>query len=551
MRRKLFSVLLVVLSLALMFGVSGCASDSGDGAEEPADDVQMGGTLNYYLNEPAYIDPYNAQESEGVQVVQAVFDSLVTFDPLTSELRPAAAESWEPNDDASVWTFKLVKGAKFHDGTDVKASDFKYAWERICNPENESEISYHLSAVKGYADMQEGKATELEGVKVVDDYTLEVTLDYAFADFEYVVGHPALAPVPKAAVEADPAAFSEKPIGNGPFAMVEPWAHDQYIKVEKFADYYGDEPNIDAVDFKIFADQDTAFLEFKAGNVDFTDIPTGQIDATVQEYGESPDGYSVNPGEQTSLGTEIATYFLTCNTTAPPFDNAKLREAVSLAVNRQAICDKIFEGTRVPATGIAPQGLPGFQEDAWPATAYDVEAAKAALAEAGFPNGEGAPEIVFNYNTGSGHEDILALVQADLEAIGLKSKLEGVEWAQYLDKLDAKEYQIGRLGWIGDYPIIDNFLYPLFLSTSGDNYSGYSNPDIDAKLEEARKTTDGDERLAMYGEIETTVGEDVPLIPLMFYRHHHVASDRVNDGVYSPLGLFNFESVWLDQAASE
>jgi len=259
----------------------------------------------------------------------------------------------------------------------------------------------------------------------------------------------------------------------------------------------------------------------------------------------------VNPGEQVSVGTELATYFLVANNTAPPFDNADLRAAVSYAINRQQICDKIFEGTREPATGIVPNGMPGFQEGAWPACVYDVEAAKAALEDAGFPGGEGAPEIVMNYNTGSGHEDILALVQSDLEAVGLKVKLEGLEWAQYLDKLDAKDYQIGRLGWIADYPIMDNFLYPLFKSDATDNYTGYADDQVDSDLEEARKTTDGDARLEMYKEVESTIGAETPLIPLMFYRHHHVASDRVMDGVYSPLGLFNFESVWLSDGAAE
>jgi len=229
--RKGFSILLALALVASMFSIAGCAAEepTDDGTEEPTSDVTKGGTFNFYISEPAFIDPFNLQESEGTQVGQAVFDSLVSFDPITSELKPAAAVSWEPNEDATVWTFKLVEGAKFHDGSDVTADDFKYAWERICTPANESEISYHLGAVKGYDAMQEGTATELEGVKVIDDYTLEVTLNYGFADFEFVVGHPALAPVPKEAVEADPAAFSDMPIGNGPFKMAEPWAHDQYI----------------------------------------------------------------------------------------------------------------------------------------------------------------------------------------------------------------------------------------------------------------------------------------------------------------------------------
>jgi len=557
MSKRFRTGFVTVLSLALvaaLFALGGCGgSDSSNGGDatstpEPnGSEAQKGGTFNFYISEPAFIDPINLQESEGTQVGQAVFDSLVAFDPITSEILPAAAVSWDSNEDATVWTFKLVEGAKFHDGSEVTADDVKFAWDRICTPANKSEISYHLAVVKGYDEMQAETAQELSGVKVVDDYTLEVTLNYGFADFEFVVGHPALAPVPKEAVEADPAAFGDMPIGNGPFKMAEPWAHDQYIKVVKFDDYYGAEPNIDGVDFLILADQDTAFNEFTAGNLDFVPIPTGQIQSTVTQYGESPDGYTVNPGEQVSLGSEQAIYYLVVNNNDDTLKNPLVRKAISLAIDRQEICDKVFEGTRVPATGIVPTAIFGYEAGNFASAVYDVEAAKAALAEAGFPNGEGLPTINLEYNSGSGHEDILALVQADLKDIGINSELLGSEWAQYLDKLGAANYGIGRLGWIADYPIMDNFLYPLFRTDSADNYSFYSNADVDQLLDKARTTTDDAERVDLYNQVEKTVGDDTAVIPMFYYRHTRVASDRVHDGVYSANGLFTFESVWLEQ----
>ena len=548
MSKRIRTGLALTLVLALgatMLVAGGCGGGGGEAK-----------IFKFYISEPAFIDPINLQESEGTQVGQAVFDSLVTFDPLTSEVKPAAAASWESNDDATVWTFKLVDGAKFHDGTPVTAADFKYAWERICTPANKSEISYHLSAVKGYDEMQAETATELEGVKVIDDLTLEVTLNYGFADFEYVVGHPALAPVPKALVEGGvtykdaegnekTVDFSEMPVGNGPFKMSEPWAHDQYVKVEKFDDYYGTKPKIDGVEFKILADQDAAFLEFQAGNLDFTSIPSGQIQATVDQYGESPDGYTVNAGEQVSLGEELAIYYLLLNVEDEAMAKADVRKAISLAIDRQDICDKVFEGTRSPATGIVPPGIVGHMEDAFPAAKYDVEAAKAALAAAGYPDGAGFPKITLQYNSGSGHEDILQLVQEDLKAIGIESELVGSEWAQYLDKLDAGDYQVARLGWIADYPIMDNFLYPLFKTGSADNFSNYSNPEVDSKLEEARTTVDDAERVALYQEIEKIVGEDAAVVPMFYYKHTRVASDRVVNGIYSPNGLFAFDLVDL------
>ncbi|GAB4275568.1 MAG: ABC transporter substrate-binding protein [Coriobacteriia bacterium] len=554
--RRVLAVSLAVALAASLLGLTACAKTEEGGGEGGGEEVMKGGTFKFYINEPAFIDPYNGQESEGVQVIQAVFDSLVQFDPITGEIMPAAADSWEANDDASVWTFHLNEDATFHDGTPVTAADFKYAWERIANPETESEIAYHLAPVKGFDAMQAGEATELEGVTAVDDYTLQVELTAPMADFQYVVGHPALAPVPKDLVEngveynGETVDYSEMPVGNGPFMLTEPWAHDQYIKVAAYDGYYGDMPNIDGIDFLIFKDEETAFLEFEAGNLDFTSIPTERFADTKATYGESPDGYTANPGEQVLTGAETAIYYMLINNNDPLLgENKALRQALSLAIDRQEISDKIFEGTRDPAVGVVPPGIVGYEGADWPYSKYDPDEAARLLEEAGFPNGEGLDPIKIQFNSGSGHEEIMELIQEDLAALGIESELEGFEWAQYLDLLftDAS-YQIARLGWIADYPTLDNFTYPLFYSTSSDNYCFYNNPEVDEALDNARTIVDDDERIAEYQRIQKMIGEDVPVIPIMYYKHGRVASDRVHDGVFSPMGLFDFQNVWLSEA---
>jgi len=560
-RMRTSVALLVVLALvAGLAGMAGCTPAKPE-AEKPAGDQPVkGGTIAFYIGEPAVIDPIDGQESEGIQVINQVFDSLVDFDPLTSKIMPAAAESWKPNADATVWTFKLRKGAKFHNGREVVAGDFKYAWERIANVDNASTISYHLAPVKGFDEMQAGTAKELSGVKVVDDQTLEVTLSYPFADFEYVVGHPALAPVPKEEVEKDPKAFLEKPIGNGPFMMTEPWAHQQGIKLKAFADYYGDKPYVDGVDFKIFKDDEAAFTDFKQGNLDFGTIPTGQIKATIAQYGESPDGYTMNPGKQTILGSELSTYYIYLNTQDPVMKNVDLRKAIASAVNAQAICDVVYEGTRIPASGPVPAGIVGYQKDAWPANSYDVERAKASLVKAGYPEGKGLPEIALSFNVGRGHEKVMQLIQADLAKIGIKVKLDGRPWETYSSEwLKIKDgkfanndvHQMMRLGWLADYPIMDNFLFPIFDSKSGDNKALYNNPEVDAMLLEARKTTDADARVKLYQEIEKKIGEDQPMIALVNYRHIRVGSDRVHNLVFSPMGLADLTHAWLSAPAAK
>jgi peptide/nickel transport system substrate-binding protein/oligopeptide transport system substrate-binding protein len=540
---------LAFVLVGVLIAIAGCGGgDESTTTSAAGEQPVAGGTVSVYINEPVAIDPVDLEESEGTQVGQALFDSLATFDYLTMEVGPAAAESWDVNADATVWTFHLVKGAKFHDGTPVTAADFVFAWNRLCNPENKSNVSYHLSAVKGYDEVQAGTATELSGLKAVDENTLEVTLSYSFADFEYVVAHPTLAPVPKAAVEKDPKAYSEAPVGNGPFMMVGSWQHDQSIQVKAFADYYGTKPNIEGVDFKIFKDPETAFLEFKAGNLDWTQIPSGQVQATETDFGVSDDGYTGNPGKQVMLGSELSVYYLVLNTRDDVLKNLDLRKAISLAINRQAIADTVYEGVRAPASSIIPPGIVGYEANAFPYSKYDVAAAKEALKAAGYPDGQGLPEIVLSCNSGGGHEEVMALVQADLKAVGINVKTDFTEWAAYLKKLDDGTFQIGRLGWFADYPIIDNFIYPIFFSSSGDNKSKFNDKAVDDGISAARKITDETARVAAYQAVVKTVGEAVPVVPIVAYKHHHVTSDRVYNLVYSPNGLLDFQSCYVKAA---
>jgi oligopeptide transport system substrate-binding protein len=555
MKKHLWFALVLTLVITGAVLVTACGGGGGGGGGTVTDkDAVAGGTLNVYINEPVCIDPKDLEESEGVQVGQALFDSLASYDAVTGDLLPAAADSWEANADATVWTFHLNKNAKFHDGSAVTAKDFVYAWTRLCLPATKSNVAWHLEPVLGYAEIQDGTATDLKGVKAVDDYTFEVTLSYSYGDFEFVVGNPTLGPVPQAVVESmGEDAYAEAPVGNGPFMIKEgtKWEHNQNISLVKFADYYGEKPNIDGVDFKIFIDPESAFLEFQAGNLDFTSIPTGQIEASRTQYGETKDGYTGNPGEQTYLGAELAIYYVDINLNNEVMKNLDLRKAISLGINRQAICDTAMEGTRVPADNFVPPGMPGYTAGAWEYSKYDVAAAKEALVAAGYPEGkkaDGTPlEITLSCNSGGSHEAIMALVQADLSALGLSVKTEFTEWAAYLEKLQAGEYQIGRMGWIADYPIFDNFMFSVFQSESANNYAKYSNPEVDAAMKAARATTNTEERIKAWQAINTTIQADVPAIPLMAYRHGRVCSDRANNLVYSAMGLLDFTHCWISK----
>lgn len=520
----------------------GAASEGGEAAGTAA----TGGVVKYYLSNPVAIDPYNAQETQGMQVTQALFDSLTDFDWDSGELVPRAAESWEVSDDAKVFTFHLVEGAKFHNGDPVDAASFKRGWERICDPTmaTPSVIAYHLNPIKGAEAMQKGKAKEIEGVKVIDDLTLEVTLTEPMAEFPYICTHDALAPVPQAALD-DPEAFAHAPIGNGPFMMQGEWVADQYIDLVRFDDYYGEPAKIDEIYFSIQKDPETAFREFEAGNIDFTDIPAGRIQELESKVGTSDDGYTVTPGKQVLKGEEAGVYWLTVNVKDDVLSDLTLRQAISLAINRQNIVDTVFEGTRKPATSVFPTTIDDDPSDVWEFCKYDKEAAIKLLDEK-YPadsKGKRGIKLTLSYNSGGGHENIMSCIQGDLEAVGIECTQESMEWAAYLSAMGDGTVQIGRMGWNADFPIMDNFIYPNFLTTSENNYSKYSSKELDKGLVEARKIVDEEERKAAYRKLNQIIAEDMPVIPLMYYAHNHVGSERLASLYNNPQTKTDFETV--------
>jgi oligopeptide transport system substrate-binding protein len=507
-----------------------------------------GGTLRWDLGEPSFIDPAVAFESEGVQVDQAIFDSLTQFDSKTDELKPDVSTKWEVSADGLTWTFHLKQGTKFHNGREVVAADFKYGWERLTDPANKSNYQTLLSMVKGYDEMTAGTAKELSGVVATDNYTLTVTLNKPFADFAMIVAMVQCSPVPKEEVTKDPAAYAEKPIGNGPFMMAAAWSHNQEIKVVKFPDYAGTKPHIDGIDFKIYADDATAFTDFQAGNLDVCHIPSGQYKNVLAQYGAADDGgLTANPGHQTLNGPELGIYEIVINEGNDLLKNQKLREAISLAINRQAICDGVFEGLRKPATSIIPAGTVGYVDGAFQYSKYDPEAAKQALVDAGYPAGKGLPTIKLSYNNNASHEAIMQLVQADLKAIGINTELDGSDGPAYWDKAGkgGPTFFIGRSGWIADYPTIDNFIFNLYDSKAGNNYSHVNDPALDKAIVDARQNPDPTAALAAEQAAVKAIGDTCPDAPIMYYAHNEVASDVLYNLTYSPLLFGNFIDCWI------
>ena len=539
-RRAFVGGALATSTLAFLAACGKKGGDAGSGA-----DGASGGTLTFYINNPVSIDPYNCQETQGAQVCHQLFDQLTKFDFEKQELVGLAAEKWEASDDATEFTFHLVKGATFHNGDKVTSKDFKRGWERMVNPKSEvatayapGEISYHLSLVEGYDDLVAGKATELSGLTCPDDDTFVVKLTKAFADFPYVCAHPGLSPVPEAA-EKDAKNYFLAPIGNGPFQMDGTWEDGQQIKLKRYDKYYGDDKaKLDSILFSIQKDMETAYKEFQAGNLDICEVPVAQLESAIKDRKQSEDGYNMDADHHLLTGAQVATYFIVCNNASEPFNNADLRRGVSLAINREAIVKTLFKGIRQPAGGVVPPGVDGYREGAWKYCKYDVDEAKKYLdkvAPAGADGSRGI-SLTLTYNQDGGHKEIMESVIGDLQKVGITVTSDTPEWSAALTQYHDGKFQFGRSGWTADYPIMDNYLYPLFDSASigGDNFCAYSNPEVDKGIEEARATVDTDERIKKYQAVEDIVSEDMPLIPIMYYANDYAGSDRVKAFYMNP-----------------
>lgn len=528
------------LAASAMAALAACGKKGGDTTTAASGSAAEGGTLSYYINNPSAIDPYDLEEDQGMMVGYQLFDALTTYDFKTNELKGLAAESWDVNDAADEFTFHLVKGAKFHDGTTVTSKSFKQGWERIVNPatstEHASAIGYHLAMVDGYSELSAGDATELKGVTCPDDDTLVVKLTQAYADFPYVCMHPALSPVPDCALE-DFDTYFFAPVGNGPFKMDGKWEDGQQINLVRFDDYsYGVKAKLDGIHFNIQKDVQTAYTEFQAGNLDVAQVPTTQLKDAISQYGESEDGYTATPGHQFLGGTMLYTQFLAFNVNDPLMSDVRVRQALSLAINRQAICDAIYEGSAKPADDIIPEAIDGYREGAWAYAAYDPDKAAQLLDEAGYPaDADGKRNISFKFMTNAANtQDEYQSMQADWQKLGLDVEIDKVEYAaMYQSYLDGT-YSVGARAWYADYPIADNYLYPLFHTGNGDNVSHFADDKFEQLIDAARATADHDERVAAMQAADDYVADLVPYAPLNYRSLARCTDKRVASLTVTP-----------------
>jgi oligopeptide transport system substrate-binding protein len=512
-------------------GDGGDAKPSAGWPETPAVEIKPGkegGTFRFGITEPTAIDPYNAQESEGLLVTKYLYTGLIQVDP-DGEPQPGVADKWSTNDDCSEWTFELKTGTKFHNGEEVNSESFKRGWERVSAKASASEVAYHLTGIEGFDEMQAGTANALSGVDASDPAKLVVKLTEPNCEWFLRTFHPVFSPVPSTAGSpATNAAYVEAPIGNGPFMMDGAWQHDTGIKLKRFEDYsIGHKAYLDSVEITITPNgSQDEYAGYQNGTFDWARMPVPVLEQARSTY---------EPQDQWITKNTNGMNYLLVMVTQKPLDNVKARKALSMAIDRNAIINGVFKGSQTPADSLVPPVFKdAYQQGVCDACEFNLDEAKKLAKEAGLTEGT---ELNFQFNVDAGHEEWTAAVKDQLETnLGLKVNLSGVQFPDLLNN----EQQPGssgiyRAAWGADYPTPENFLAPLLATdaigapadqpTTGDNRGRYSNEKFDDLLAEGRATKDEAERTKKYQEAEKiAIGDDLALIPLWNRTQHRLAN---------------------------
>lgn len=507
------------------------------------------GMFSVYLGEPQRpLVPGNTTETEGGKIISAVWTPLVTFDEASRSVTyDGAAQSVTSTDNIN-WTIKLKGGWTFHDGTPVTAQSYVRAWNYTALSSNAQGASYFFSNVEGYDALQadEGReptATTMSGLSAPDPTTIKVTLSEPFAIYPLTLGYSAFNPLPEA-FYADPVAYGKKPVGNGPFRADTEWVPGRGMTLSRFDNYAGkDKAKSRGVVMRMYTEVSTAYTDVLAGNLDIVKgLPPDAYASAEDVFGER---YLEQPSPDiTSLGFPLYD---------PRYADVRVRRALSMAIDRKAIVNAIFLGTRVAADSFAPPTVVGYRAGAcgrW--CEYHPDEAKALLAEAGFDT---AAPVEIWFNAGAGHDGWMTAVGNMFRKIGLTYRLRGnLQFNEFLSKRDAKEMTGPfRLAWVMDYPSIENFLAPQYataaLAPAGSNTTFYSSPAFDEALDAGDRAPTIDAANVAYEQAEDVLVEDLPAAPLFSGLDQAVWTKRVSGVGYNILGEIELADVVVDGEA--
>lgn len=560
-------VLALILTAAMVVGLAACGGSTSNDAASTTDGTTTEGTTTEASDnqtgdetteatastgekilsvqvgpDPETIDPALNSAVDGGNMLLHSFECLLAVDE-NGQLVPGQAESWETSEDGLTWTFHLRDGLKWSDGSDLTANDFVYSWKRVCDPMVAAPYAETvLSMVEGYDKAIEG---DLDALQVVaqDDNTLVVTLSTPCSYFGSLAAFATLSPVQEATVTANGDAWATSAatyISNGPFYVSE-WVPGSYIMMTKNPYYWNaDAIKLDGIKWNLIEDSNAAYSAYQTGEVlMIKSVPTEEIPSLK----DSAD-FHVDP--------IIGTYYLSLNLERDAFKDARVRKALSLAIDRDYVANTLMQGTYSPADNFMGPGwidMDGkqFKDNANGGQSYidvnnyeaDLEEAKQLLADAGYPDGEGFPSISYTTNDAGYHKVVAEYLQQAWAQLGIDLQVDIVEWASFTPMRRNGDFDVARNGWVGDYSDPSNML-ELFYSTNGNNDGKFNNADFDAAIDLSRTTLDSAERSKALHTAEDILMEETGCIPIAYYNDFWLQSEKITGSWHSPNGFWYF-----------
>jgi ABC-type oligopeptide transport system substrate-binding subunit len=537
---KRVTIWVAAVAALAMFAVS-CGGGGGGGTPSGSSSAPpgvQGGTFSFVNAEPSTLIPGNDYESAGGQVLEALFTRLVTFDFETGAPLPAQAESITQSDDGLTWTIVIKDGWTFHNGEPVTAQSYVDAWNYTAYGPNGYILNFFFDRIEGYdaINVDKPKTKELSGLAIVDDTTFTVTLTAPFSQFEITLGYDAFDPLPKVFYD-DPDAYNEEPIGDGPYMMDGPWKHDETINLTRYPDYAGTPGFADNIELPIYTGN-AAWADFQAGNLDITLVGSDHVE-------EARIAYPDTLNEQAS-----STYlYLGVPVYDERFQNKEIIQALSMAVDRQAVMDAILVAEQ-PADDLVPPAIVGYRSGACQYCTLDVAGAQQKLAEAGGWTGEltlniYADDVVLE-------QAMEAVVNQWKQNLGIDAKLKATPYPSYDAAIQARE-MTGPWwsGWGMDYPSMQDYLTPLYGTNGGYNTSGYDNPAFDDLMKQGDQAATVDASVPIYQQAADMILEDLPLIPWGYIGFNTVHQPTVTNVLKNgPIDSLALELVQVVQPSS-
>jgi oligopeptide transport system substrate-binding protein len=476
--------------------------------------------------DPETLDQHKTSTVAEGNLLRDLYEGLV-IENAAGETVPGVATEWTMSDDGLTYTFTLRDDAQWSNGDPVVAEDFVYSLRRIMDPATGAKYANVLYPIKNAETINKGGMDKAElGVRAVDDKTLEITLESPTAYFLELLTHQTGLPVHPASVEEHGPDFvqPQNMVTNGAYTLVSFTPNDRIV-MEKSDTFHGaDEVTIDRIEWIPFEERATCVRRFEAGEVHTcSDFPAEQANSLKERL-----------GDQVRIAPYLGTYYYALNSAKPPLDNVAVRQAISMAIDREFLANDIYSGTMIPAYSLVPPGIANYVENPpqfdWAEESMLDREDRAAqmLAEAGITP-ESPITLELSYNTGEDHKNTATAVAEMLRPLGINVTFNVRDVsAHYAMLRDEKSHQIARAGWIGDYSDPQNFLFLNESANTGFNYGNYNSPEYDALMQKAAAATDIDERAAILAEAETVFLRDVPQVPLMFYSSRSLVSPKVS-----------------------